>query len=280
MLSDIHSGQVNKFLNSETNEMETTYNTEIMIQEFDRLLDSIDGINRLLSASYKIDKLYIFGLGDYLENDVIYKGQRFFIDKSVGEQLVLMSQIMENFITELLRIFGEIEFICIAGNHGRFQMGKDSAPMANNFDYLLGKMLQIIFRGEKRVKITVPESWYYVTKIYDWKYFLHHGDTVYSWMSIPYYGLKRIGTARRVEIPYDIECIGHFHFEMTIPIGRGAKTFVNGGWIDKSDYGWRKFGTLSRPEQVYFGISPKRAVSWKWALDLLHSKGEIQDLMK
>jgi len=280
MLSDIHGGQVNKFLDVESGQLLTTYNTELMIKEFDRLLDGVFTVNQLLSASYQIDKLYIFGLGDYLENDVIYKGQRFFIDKSVGEQLVILTKVMNDFFIELLKMFQEIEFICLIGNHGRLQLGREAAPVPNNFDYLLGQMLKIMFAKEPRVKITVPESWYYLQKIYGWRYFLHHGDTVYSWMNIPYYGLKRQGTARRIEIPFDIECIGHFHHRMEIPISGQSITLVNGGWIDKSDFGWRKFGTLSHPEQIYFGVSPKRARSWCFNLDLLHGENELKELQR
>ena len=277
LLSDIHAGQVNRFLRPEDGQMETTYNTKIMKQEFDRLLDGMTGINEILSHSYRLDKLYIFGLGDYVENDVIYKGQRFFIDRGVGDQISVVVSLISQLIIALLATFKEIEFICIIGNHGRFQMSHEAAPVYNSFDYLTGKMLQIMFQNEKRVKITLPETWYYFQNIYDWKYFLHHGDTVYSWMSLPYYGLKRQGTSRRVEIPFDIECIGHFHQMMTIPIGGNSKSIVNGSWIPKSDFGWRKFGILSRAEQYYFGVSPKRPRSWRWTIDLTHSLTEWKE---
>ena len=278
LLSDIHSGQVNKFLEPETGKSITTYNTEIMIQEFDRLLDAVFTINQLLSYSYQIDKLYIFGLGDYVEGDLIFQGQRFFIDMGVGEQLVTLVGLLTQFFQELLKMYQEIEFICLIGNHGRFSHKKEAAPISNSFDYLVGKMLEVVFKDEPRVKIVVPDGWYYLQKIYDWRYFLHHGDTVYSWMSIPYYGLKRQGTSRRVEIPFNIECIGHFHQRMEIPISGHSITLVNGGWIDKSDFAWRKFGILSKPEQYYFGVSPKRPRSWGFALDLLHEKNEWKKL--
>jgi hypothetical protein len=274
LLSDIHSGQVNKFLDPETGQMVLTYNTELMVREFDRLLDSIYGINSLLSHGYQIDKLYIFGLGDYVENDLIFNGQKFFIDRGVGEQVMVLTNLLAQLFREFLKIYQEIEFICVIGNHGRLTPKREAAPTSNSFDYLVGKMLQIIFKDEPRVKIVVPESWYYLQKIYDWRYFLHHGDTVYSWMSIPYYGLKRQGTSRRIEMPFDIECIGHFHQRMEIPISGHSVTLVNGGWIEKSDLGWRKLGILSRPEQYYFGISPKRPRTWGFSLDLIHSKEE------
>ena len=273
MLSDIHSGQKNSFLDPGEKQPHTTYDTEIMFEQGNRLIDGVETINRLLSHSYKLDKLYIFGLGDLVENDVIFKGQRFFIDKAVGYQLRDLVDLLANTITRLLETFREIEFINVIGNHGRFGE-KEASPAVNSFDFIAGQMLQLMFRDEPRVKITLPESWYYFVDIYGWRYFLHHGDTVYSWMSLPYYGLKRQGTARRIETPFDIECIGHFHHSMEIPISGGSKTFVNGSWIPKSDYGWRKFGVISRPEQYYFGVSPKRARSWGWNIDLLPSRNE------
>jgi predicted phosphodiesterase len=279
MLSDIHCGQTNKFLGEDGN-MVVTYNTEIMVKEFDRLLDGIFTINELLSNSYNLEKLYIFGLGDYLENDVIFNGQRFFIDKGVGEQMIFLADALSQFFRELLKTYKEIEFVCVIGNHGRFATKKEANPTSNNFDYLMGKFLQAILKDEPRIKVVVPESWYYMVQIYGWKYFLHHGDTVYSWMSLPYYGLKRQGIARRVEMPFDIECIGHFHQRMEIPVSSNSITLVNGGWIEKSDWGWRKFGNLSKPEQYYFGVSPHRPRSWCYSIELLRQKGELKKLLR
>ena len=279
MISDIHCGQINKFPDK-NGVMVDTYNNEIMLQEFDRLLDSVYGINHLLSASYDIKKLYVFGLGDYLENDVIFHGQRFFIDKGVGAQLMTLVKVFSDFLTECLKMYDEVEFICVIGNHGRFQIGREAAPTSNSFDYLFGQMLKIAFRDNPRVKIVVPETWWHMQEIYGWKYFLHHGDIIYSWMGIPFYGLKKQGTQRRVEMPFDIECIGHFHTRMELPIGRDSISLVNGAWIDKSDHGWRRFGNLSKPEQYFFGVSKKRARSWGFSLDLLHSKQEWKEAQK
>ena len=280
LLSDVHAGQVNSFLEPGNVKPTITYNSDIMVQEFNRLIDGISTINQLLSYAYRVDKLYIFGLGDYIENDLIFRGQRFFIDKASGEQLVFLSKVMADFISELLKEFKEVEFVCIAGNHGRFQTAREAAPACNSFDYLFGKMLEVIFKDEPRVKIVIPESWYYFADIYKWRYFLHHGDTVYSWMSIPYYGLKRQGTARRVEERFDIECIGHFHQLMTVPIGGNSKTIVNGSWIANSDLGWKKFGQKSKAEQYYFGVSPKRARTWRWTIDLKHSPREKHKILR
>ena len=214
--------------------------------------------------------------------DVLCKSHQILIQDQVlivGEQLVFLSRVMTDFLSEILKEFQEVEFVCIAGNHGRFQTAREAAPTSNSFDYLLGKLLEAIFKDEPRIKIVVPESWYYFADIYKWRYFLHHGDTVYSWMSIPYYGLKRQGTSRRVEERFDVECIGHFHQVMTIPIGGSSETIVNGSWIRDSDFGWKKFGQKSRAEQYYFGVSTKRPSTWRWTIDLQHSLHERRTLI-
>ncbi len=280
MLSDIHSGQVTKFLDPDTKKLETTYDLSVMMKERERLVDGVETINYLLSHAYQIDKLYIFALGDLVENDLIFKGQRFFVEKPVGEQLIILVDMIAGMIERFLQSFQEVEFVCVIGNHGRLSEKREASPVANSFDFLAGQMLKLMFKGQPRVKITLSESWCYYADIYDWRYFLHHGDTVYSWMSLPYYGLVRQGKARRIEIPFDIECIGHFHQTMEIPIGGSSKTLVNGSWVSKGDYGWRKFGSVSRAEQTYFGVSPKRPRTWNYTIDLLHSKDEWKNLKR
>ena len=271
-LSDIHAGKVNKMLNIESGKVEITYNTEIMNEEFDRLIETIHTIIDLLSPTYNIRKLYIVGLGDYLDNDIIYRGQRFFIDASVGDQLMSLLTPMTKLLRSMLNIFEEIEVVSIIGNHSRFSSHREEAPVSNSFDYLFMKLLEATFSRENRIKFVIPESWFYVFDIYKWRYFIHHGDTVYAWLSIPYYGIIRRSKARMIEVPHDMEIIGHFHQRMEIPTSSRSYTLVNGSFIPKDSYAWKKFGVFSKPEQYFFGVSPKRPRTWSFDLDLSKRK--------
>jgi len=85
LLSDLHLGKENYFVD-EIGKAEMTYNTDIATKEANRLIESISDINNLLSRSYKIDDLYVFGLGDLIEGDIIVSGQRFFIEAGAGDQ--------------------------------------------------------------------------------------------------------------------------------------------------------------------------------------------------
>ena len=187
LLSDMHIGLENYFVDLDTGEATLTYNIEIAVKEANRLIDSIAGINQLLSKSYDIDTLYIFALGDLVEGDIIIQNQKFFIEAGVGNQMLFTVKLLTNMIQELLKMFKNVKMINIAGNHGRMtRRAYVPQPFYNNFDFLIGKMLQQVFRNEPRVEIQTPEAWFFRTKIYNWQYFLHHGATIRSWLGIPY----------------------------------------------------------------------------------------------
>ena len=154
------------------------------------------------------------------------------------------------------------------GNHGRSTKRNEDEPACNSFDYHLARIMEVVFQDEKRIQFMTSESWYYLAKVRGWRYLLHHGDTVYSWMSLPYYGIVRQSKSRRIAIPFDIECIAHFHTRMEIPTGGHTYTLVNGSFISKDAYAWRKFGALSKAEQTFFGVSNKRPRTWNFSLEL------------
>ena len=268
LLSDIHIGRVNKFLNLNIGKTEETYNTKIFLKEAEILVHSIHHVIDLLSPTFQISKLWIFGLGDIIDNDLIFRGQRFFIDSSSGEQLWQGVKALTDIFKALLEIFKEIEVINVIGNHGRFTFQREASPVANNFDYHIMKILEVAFVNEDRIKFNLPDSWFAYPKIGNFQYLLHHGDTVYSWMALPYYGIVRKSKARRNEIPFDIETIGHFHMKMEIPLSSQSFTLVNGGWIPKDDYSWKQYGVIVVPRQSFFGVSKKRARTWSFDLTL------------
>lgn len=273
VLSDIHGGKKNYFVDMTTGKAIETYNRDICQKEANNLLASIQEINYLLSGHYKIDELYIVAVGDLVDNDLIYSGQKYFIDVGVGEQILFVNKLLTDIITELLKIYKKIHFISVGGNHGRLTSRREAAPWYNNFDYLIGKMLEQTFANEKRVEVVVPESWFYMFNIYKWKYFIHHGDDVYSWMGLPYYGITRKAKARRGELNFDIEIIGHFHTSMVIPVGSSTKTLVNGCWIKDDEFAFKRYGVRSVPNQWYFGVSQKRPMTWNFNLDLQGKEG-------
>lgn len=270
LLSDMQIGRKNSFLNPETNQLELTYNFDIMVKQANRLVESIWQIVSLLKSGYQINKLWIFSLGDIVDNDFIFKGQPFFLDMNTGDQLWQGTAVVADMFKSFLKIFKEVEIVAVPGNHGRHTARREASPAIRNFDYHFYRILELIFKGEERIKFDISPDYFYYPKIYDWSYMIHHGDDVYSWMGLPYYGIVRKSKARQNEFRYYVECIGHFHTSMVIPTSSKSYTIVNGGWIPKDNHAWQEFGVLSKPEQTFFGVSPKRPRTWSFDLDLNH----------
>lgn len=270
LLSDSHFGKENHFVDMDTGKDYLTYNTEIAIQEANRLVDAVSSINQLLAPSYNIDTLHIFTLGDLVEGQDLFVNQELLIEAGVGNQMLFTVKIISDLIRELLREFQNVKMINIPGNHGRLKRrAYRSGIYYNNFDFLAGKMLQTIFEKEKRVEIRTPETFGFLTKVNGWYYWLSHGAQIRSWSGLPWYGIVRYGKSIKNELPEtDIICLGHFHQNFEVPIASNLSTIVNGCWIEKDSYCWDQWKRMTVPRQTYFGVSPKRPRSWSFTLDL------------
>jgi hypothetical protein len=273
-ISDVHIGNRNSFIDFDTGEKQVTYDSNVFVEFANNYTKNINELIKVnLAPAYQIDNLWIFMLGDIVENDVIYAGQRFFIDMDVGKQVITGMRVFADMFKHFLKIFKNVHVINIPGNHGRTQHIKEASPATRNFDYLFGKMLEIAFQNNDRIEFICPDSYYWLQEIKGWRYYLHHGSSIRSWMGLPYYGVVRQSRERRLEVPFNIEIMGHFHRRMEIPIGSVKRTLVNGCWIPKSAYAWENYGDLTYPEQIIFGVSRKRPITWQFNVDLLDEKG-------
>lgn len=268
LLSDAHVGKKNIYLNPRTGQNEVTYNLDIMAKESNKLANAVFDITSLLSPRYDIDTLWILTLGDLIDNQQIFPGQKFSIECDVGKQLWYAVGMMSDFIKTMLTRFKYIKVVGIPGNHGRLTEKPESMPATSSWDYQLLKILDVYFKDNKNVTFTIPDSYYYLLNILKWKYYLHHGNTIKSWMGLPYYGVSRQSKSRKVEMEYDLELIGHFHQCMEIPVGGRSKTIVNGSWIENDIFAWHYMGILSTANQSFFGVSDKRPRTWTFTLDL------------
>ena len=272
LMSDIHAGMVNKILDKNSGMEITTYDTKKRQQEMITLRDAIIEIKTLLSHSYNLNHLYIFNLGDNVTNDRIFNGQVFHIDKCVGAQVIEMARDISYFINEMKKVYSKITFIGIVGNHGRSTKDSDcDEPTENNYEYLLFKMVEAVFKDDKDVEIIVPTTKFFVYKIHDHKYLLTHGDSIR--------GFTRNSIERSLkdylianDSDFDVLAMGHFHRIDKICLSEKNTAIVNGSWIEKDSYGYRVARQYSKPQQVFFGVSRMWAITWDFSIDLIRKK--------
>lgn len=251
--SDMHTGMINKHpLNKKV-----TYNQEIQEQELQSLLKAVYRFADLYKSSYNLETFYIFDAGDNITNDRIYEGQQAEITCGVGEQIIKTLEYQSDFIKKVLEKFPKVVMMKVPGNHGRTNARPISEEASSSFEYLLGKLLQERFRGNKRVEIIVPNNYTYTAKIHGHKYLLTHGNIIRgaSLNSIER-AVKDIATLAYQEF-YDLVIIGHFHTALKFKVTPETTLLVNGSFINNDDYAYTKLHKYSSATQYLFNISKK-----------------------
>jgi UDP-2,3-diacylglucosamine pyrophosphatase LpxH len=276
VLGDIHVGMINKVYDGRSGTEIITYNDEIRKKQEQMLVKGVAEIHRLLSHSYHFEKLKIYLLGDIITNDRIFEGQQFEISKCVGLQIWQDALVeLADMIKYVASMFPQTEVYCVVGNHGRSTQVLKSAlnePVQNNLEYHLYRALKLMLEQDKqaKIKVIVPDSRFYSTQTYDHKIFFSHGDTIRG-MGTAY--LEKRAKELLINLPhgYNVYLLGHRHKHERISIAPDAEVVVNGSWIKQDSYSFDLYGVTSKPVQLFFGTSPKRAISWLFNLDFQES---------
>lgn len=271
IISDMHIGKLNKVYYPPLQREIETYNDNIRKRMLQRYLDSIVEIRSLQKDCYNFEKLNLFLLGDLIEGDgYVFEGQEFKITKIAGEQIWDAVRDFAYLINELCKLYPKIEVFCLVGNHSMATSNrKADLPVENYLEYHIYKTLELMFKTAKidNVKITVPVSRYYSTKVYNHLFFMTHGDETGG-------GAKttRIKKAKDVYInlpeeKYDVYMMGHFHSLEKEPIGDKGVLLTNGAWIPFDDYARKLYGMYTEPKQWFFGTNKHRPMTWAYELD-------------
>lgn len=225
------------------------YNKDIFVSRINRLTERIATFREQDKSSLGLNKLVLHYLGDMVQGETIYKGQAFFIDLPIIEQLRLALNENVNFVLSLASVFPEVEIHCVMGNHGR-PGGKGENHPRTNFDNTLYMMMQMALEKQKNVKMFVSYSPTMLVRHGNFNFALNHNDDVMMYMGIPYYGLER--KARRLSDLYGMtihyKLGGHFH----TPANLSDETIMNGTLVGGSELSVNKMHVSSRPCQKIF----------------------------
>ena len=265
-ISDVHIGMINQVFDSISGKKIVTYNMDIFKKELNTLYKSVTDIHNILINAYNLRELTIFFLGDLITNDRIFKEQSFEIEKVVGLQIWDAVNYFTEFFNRLLTIYEKITIVGVVGNHGRSLPDSYEEPIQNNFEYFIYKIWEKQFADSQRVKVIVPESRRYIHKIYNWKHLIEHGD---SMRGISDTSIERQIKELSLNIGgFDVMHYGHVHKLKEREVADKVIVKQNGCWIEKDDYGFRKFKTYSVPKQHFFGCNVKRPETWAYKIDL------------
>jgi len=265
LLSDMHIGSVNKAPITGG----ITFNDDILKKEVTNYIQGVKRFYELYKPSYNIEHFYVFDLGDIITGDRIYEGQLYEITRSVGQQVVLALDYLSHIIVKMSEIFPRVTYIKMVGNHGRSYSDKNIAePIENNFEYLLGLLLKERFKSNKRVNIVLPNDYFYSVQIRNHKYLLMHGDYIRGTVLTTIEKAVKEITLLLGRDFHEVITIGHFHSTHELPIGSESTLLINGCFIYKDSYAYKRLRKFSVAKQLLFNVSKKSALHNLQKIDL------------
>ena len=163
--------------------------------------------------------------------------------------------------------FKKIRIWTVEGNHGR--VGRRNSEKTN-YDRIFYKRLADRFDSSKRVEVNISSNWYNHAEIMGHGYLLFHGDNVYTYMNIPFYGLiqramrLRVGGIREY---FDVVCLGHFHAVGSL-YWNNIRILMNGTFLTDDDFSQKRLGLKSATKFWFFGVSEERPITWSYLIDV------------
>ncbi|MDD3371637.1 MAG: hypothetical protein PHE27_07430 [Alphaproteobacteria bacterium] len=161
--------------------------------------------------------------------------------------------------------FGIVKVPIVVGNHGRNgEKYVYKGHVHDSYDFLAGKLLEKHFARDPKVEIIVSESTDLIYDIYNWRFFLTHGDRmgvkggdgIIGPIGPIIRGVKKIrDQLANHGIIIDYALLGHFHRSIM-----DSNIIVNGSLIGPNAYSSDNRFTPEPPQQTMFLVHPEDGI--------------------
>ena len=251
------------------------YNPEIARERLNYLITTL--VEFLKYFPNKPEELYIACLGDNMENAYMQDNQQSRIEFGICQQIIELEEMFLDMIIALSKYFPVIKlFAVVGGNHGRMGKKKNSASPTDNFEYLIYHYIKQRLEGMKDISFDFTSAKHMIVDINDWKFWLEHGDTVRSWLGIPFYGLKREmaninAMLGKFHEHADYLLAGHFHTKASF-----EEVFMNGSFPGGDTYSVGDLRRMDFPYQKLLGVNKKHGVVWDRNICLIDNPRELK----
>ncbi len=250
------------------------YNKDIAKERVQYLAKTIGDIMRYYPNRPKV--LFIGFLGDMIDNIILRGNQGQLTDAMLVQQIIETVNIISDFVIYMTRFFPVIRAYGVPGNHPRASRNPTDTHPADNFDNLIYAWVQDRLKNIPNVDIGWGFSQHKLIEIEGWKFWLEHGDTVRSWMGIPFYGAIREknnieNMASKFNEHIDYVTMGHHHVWASF-----QDIFMNGSFIGGEQYSVGRLRRLQLPTQVLLGINATHGVVWRRNILLIDKPKELK----
>lgn len=304
LLSDLHVGET---IQPSVLHGGNRYDIDVFLARMELLYEKLVGIAFGALQGYQFEELVIYSLGDLVNGMYGVMHDELITTQAahIGEVTFGLAFVLAQFIAKLLQRFQTIRFVAVPGNHGRMSRKPTAKNPELNWDVIVPQILSMQFKGDKRVKFSIPDSFFFVDDVRHNRFVGLHGHQVKGHSGIPYYGIQRAlggltemvdsmslralqqridGGDDDIDLSTDLRTLrvnhvvmGHFHQEakfdrldgeiIMAPCMKGSDEF-------SLSSGYRP----NRAGQTLFGVHADHGITHRWRIDLQDAyepKGEF-----
>lgn len=252
-LSDVHAGV---YIRSVFN----TFNTEVLHQRLEKYLDEILEIR----DTHNAENAYVILGGDMIHG-LIHVNSRIEAKENVVQQIMLISDIISNFINQLRYHFSNVYVFVTPGNHSRSTANKEESIRGENFDLLIPYVLKKDFKNVSNVH--VKDNTFDVNiatfNLRGWNVFASHGDKDSEKTIV--YNMTKMARKAKYELP-DLCYLGHRHTNGLTTVD-GVKV-IQSGCVDGMDSYSIDNRYVGYPEQTVTVVTEKNRVKALYDIQL------------
>ena len=137
-----------------------SYNSDVLAKRIELYTEKMLEIVNIQRMHHNVDTLHVWLLGDIVEGEEIFPGQSHLLDAGLYRQVGMYGpEILVKFLTTALQNFKHIHITGVIGNHGAVGgRARRQHDPETNMDRLLYKIIQWIFKDEKRISFNIPDG--------------------------------------------------------------------------------------------------------------------------
>ena len=236
------------------------YSSDICEARVGRAVEIACKLARIQREDHPVPDCHVMLGGDLVENVATFPLQAFEVDSTIFEQVFRAAALVERSVLTLLGEFTSVEVWEVAGNHGRVGR-KGDYPRNDNFDRIVGRIARERLADQPRLTWHIPESWYEIVSVGNYRALLVHGDQIRSFGgNVPHYGISKAANAwaSGVVEPFHDLYLGHMHQVLVTTMAGGGRAFMTGSTESGSEYAREFMRAKGSPSQRMHFIDPER----------------------
>ena len=231
-LNDIHYG-------ANINNAWCRYNSSICARMFEQYLSRIEEI----ADRHNCTECVVWAAGDEISGS-IHRSIQVSNKENVIEQIMGVSELIAQFLTQLSGMFQTVRFYSVAGNHSRLESNKDNAIHGERLDNLVEWYLAARLQNFENVIITDEHKLDDTISMFEVRgknYVMCHGDFDGSVSKVQ-------SLQTMVQQPVYAVLSGHLHHNQTNVV-QGVRTVMAGSFQGMDDFCVEK-RIYGKPEQM------------------------------